>query len=144
MKKDQNTPDFTAKILEMENNNIEVGIWTIDKNGVKGSPENFPEVHLDNLQLWGTTKRGDLILWDLPVQFAEKEWCDEEQAVYLIQAMAIARGNQNAYNPGEFPVDIDEHTIRVMMEIIDNRTEPNEAVWESVWAKRQNHIITKM
>lgn len=112
----------------MENNNIEVGIWTIHKDGVNGSPENFPEVQIDNVQLWGTTKRGDLILWDLPLHFAENEWCDEEQAVYLIQAMAIARGNQNADNPGEFPVDIDEHTIRVMMEIIDNRTETNEAV----------------
>lgn len=126
MNKDQNTPDFTAKILQMENNNIQVGIWTIDKNGVKGSPINFPEVNLDNLQLWGTTKRGDLILWELPIHFAEKEWCDEEQAVNLIEAMAISRENQHADNPGEFPVDIDEQTIRVMMEIIDARTEQNE------------------
>ena len=110
----------------MKNNNIEVGIWTIHNDGVKGSPENFPEVQIDNVQLWATTKRGDLILWDLPVHFAEKEWCDEEQAVNLIQAMAIARDNQNSNNPGEFPVDIDEQTFRVIMEIIDSRTEQNE------------------
>jgi len=126
LKTDQNTPDFMAKIVDMENNNIEVGIWTIHNDGVKGSPENFPEVQIDNNELWTTTKRGDLIVWDWPVHFAEKLWCDEEQAVNLIQAMAIAREHQNYDNPGEFPVDIDEQTIRVMMDIIDDRTEPNE------------------
>lgn len=110
----------------MENYNIEVGIWTIHNDGVKGSPQNFPEVQIDKVQLWATTKRGDIILWDLPVHFAENPWCDEEQAVNLIQAMAIAREHQNSDNQGEFSVDIDEQTIRVMMDIIDERTEPNE------------------
>jgi len=109
----------------MDNNNI-VGIWTIQKDGVNGSPENFPDVQIDNVELWDTTKRGNLIVWDLPVHFAEKPWCDEEQAVNLILALAIAREHQNPENPGEFPEDIDEQTIRIMMGIIDDRTEPNE------------------
>jgi hypothetical protein len=109
----------------MDNNNI-VGIWTIDKDGVKGSPKDFPDVQIDNAQLWATTKRGDLIVWDWPVHFAEKPWCDEEQAVNLILALAIAREHQNQENAGEFPVEIDEQTIRIMMGIIDDRTEPNK------------------
>ncbi|MBK5193426.1 MAG: hypothetical protein JJE07_09455 [Flavobacteriaceae bacterium] len=44
----------------------------------------------------------------------------------MILALAIAREHQNPENPGEFPDDIDEHTIRVIMDIIDDRTEPNE------------------
>jgi len=107
-------------------NNIEVGIWAIHKDGIKGSPENFPNVQIDKLELWATTKRGDLIVWDWPVHFAEKLWCDEVQAVNLIQALAIAREHQSPENSGEFPVDIDEQTIRVMMDIIDDRTETNE------------------
>ena len=114
-----------AKILDMDNNNS-VGIWSIHKDGIKCSPENFPDVQIDNDQLWVTTKRGELIVWDLPVHFAEKPWCDEEQAVNLILALAIAREHQNPENPGEFPEDIDEQTIRIMMGIIDDRTEPNE------------------
>jgi hypothetical protein len=107
-------------------NNKTVGIWTINKDGVKGSPENFFNVQIDNVQLYDTTKRGDLIVWDLPVHFAEKPWCDEEQAVNLILALAFAREHQNPENSGEFPVDIDEQTIRIMMEIIDDRPEPDE------------------
>ncbi len=110
----------------MQNNNIEVGIWTIYNDGVKGTPLNFPGLQIDNLELWNTTKRGDLILWDLPIQLAEKPWCDQEQAVNLIQAMAIAREYQNSDNSKEFPEDIDEQTIRVMMDIIDERTEPHQ------------------
>lgn len=110
----------------MENNNIEVGIWTIHNDGVKGTPENFPDVQIDKLELWTTTKWGDHIVWDWPVQFAEKPWCDQEQAVNLIQAMAIAREHQTSDGPEEFPADIDEQTIRVMMDIIDDRTEPIE------------------
>jgi hypothetical protein len=109
----------------MDNNNI-VGIWTIHKDGVKGSPENFPDVQIDKDELWATTKRGDIIVWDWPVHVAEKPWCDEEQAVNLILALAIAREHHNPENPGEFPEDIDEQTIRIMMGIIDDRTEPNE------------------
>jgi len=108
------------------NDNIEVGIWTIHKDGVKGSPENFTDVQIDNAELWATTKRGELIVWDWPVHFAEKPWFDEEQAVNLIQALAIARENQNSENPEKFPEDIDEQTFRVMMEIIDDRTEVDE------------------
>ena len=109
----------------MNKNNI-VGIWTINKDGVKGSPENFPDVEIDKVELWATAKRGDLIVWDSPVLFAEKPWCDEEQAVNLILALAIARELQNPENSGEFPDDIDEQTIRIMMGIIDDRTEPNK------------------
>lgn len=109
----------------MDNNNI-AGIWTVHKDGVKGSPENFPEVQIDNLQLSATSKRGDLIVWDLPVHYAEMPWCDEEQAVNLVLALAIAREHQNPENTGEFPDDIDEQTIRIMMGIIDDRTEANE------------------
>lgn len=106
-------------------NIIQVGIWTLNNDGVKGSPENFPEVQINNTELWGTTKHKELIVWDLPVHFAEEVWCDEEQAVNLIQVLAIARENQNTENPGEFPVDIDEQTIRVMMEIIDDKIQPD-------------------
>ncbi len=109
----------------MDNNNV-VGIWNIHKDGVKGSPENFPDVQIDKVELWATTKRGDFIVWNCPVHLAEKLWCDEEQAVNLIQALAIAREHQNSANPEEFPDDIDEQTIRIMMGIIDDRTDSNE------------------
>jgi hypothetical protein len=40
--------------------------------------------------------------------------------------LAIAREHQNSENHGEFPDDIDEQTIRIMMGIIDDRTDSNE------------------
>jgi hypothetical protein len=109
----------------MDNNKL--GIWTIHKEGVKGSPENLPDVQINNIELWTTTKRGEHNVWDCPIHFAEKLWCDEEQAVNLIQALAIAREHQNSENPKEFPVDIDEQTIRIMLKIIDERTEQSVA-----------------
>jgi hypothetical protein len=107
-------------------NNIEVGIWTIAKDGIKASPENLPDIQISNLEIWATTKRAELILWDCPLGFAEELWCDEMEAVNLIQALAIARENQNSEIPTEIPEDIDEQTFRIMMEIIDARTEQKE------------------
>lgn len=72
-------------------NNLTIGIWTINDDGIIAKPLGWPEGNIGKSLIWKRDTNNNETVWELPFHLASKPWVTPKDLKDLIEISAIHR-----------------------------------------------------
>lgn len=100
---------------------LTVGIWTINCDGITCTPRNLPQRHIGRSMIFATMSVGSEVIWDLPIHLAFKTWMNQKDMINLMKALSIYRLLYPHPTDIEDISEMDNKSLWLGLAVLDNR-----------------------